>query len=308
VATVADQRLRAVLVLAVRPMTIRDRVAALWPHCELHGNSTWPRPCSVCEAEKVRPDYELPPQAYFDEAGKWGDSEFVCVGGYLARDADWMALARRWVDACRHHGLPGVHTSTFRQDCRRAGKLDQADAIFDDFVDIVRDHVLIGFAVAINVPDLAKVPSHIRKEVGDPQLACVQRVLRLLRDRLVAENFPDKIAITFDDSDDYAEKMHGLFNRVRKRDPSLRQSIVAVCFADDKVTQPVQAADMLVSLSLRWLKARVTTPDAPLPPPLQKLVEHKTQKGFGADLHHELWDEESLRQGFNELARRQERK
>jgi hypothetical protein len=246
----------------------------------------------------------LLPQVYADEAGKWHDQDFICLCGYLALESDWMTLALRWVDRLRHHGLlPAIHTSKFREQCRGIGKEDKADAIFDEFVEIARDHVRVGFAVAMDTRAFRDLPPHIRRAIGDPQLACTDRLLTLVRDRLVAEEYPSPICITFDDSDEYALATHKLVNRLRKSDPALRRYIAALTFADDESTQPVQAADMLASLTFRWLKERAVNPQAQLAGPLRKLIEHRTAKGYGADLHEDFWAKDRLLAEWQTLAR-----
>jgi len=145
-------------------------------------------------------DYEQgPPEAYFDEAGKWNDSDFVCLCGYVSADYSWHELARRWVERLKHHGLRVVHASSFAEDCRRVGKYDQRDEIFDEFINIIRDHVIVGFVIAISVRDLKALPSHMRKMYGDPHVFCVHRLLRQLHDRLVEDD--TAVCVTFDDSD-----------------------------------------------------------------------------------------------------------
>jgi hypothetical protein len=47
--------------------------------------------------------------AFFDESGKFGDSDFVCIAGYISHDGGWNNFCDRWGPLLIRHQIPYVH-------------------------------------------------------------------------------------------------------------------------------------------------------------------------------------------------------
>lgn len=48
--------------------------------------------------------------AFFDESGKFADSDFMCLCGYIA-DERWEEFSSAWRESLNKHQLPFVHTA-----------------------------------------------------------------------------------------------------------------------------------------------------------------------------------------------------
>jgi hypothetical protein len=236
------------------------------------------------------------PYAFFDESGKWQDRDFICLCGYLSDAEKWERFDQRWGKLCGENEITSLHMASLYRQAREKGwdEIRRLDVLLR-FAEVIRDNILVGFAVGLDAKHYRSMPRKLRGIVGDPPTACLRRVLRLIRNRLRAEGFNGRLSITLDEEEGAVIGFYNSIARLRKADPELGKYIGAVCFADDTYILPLQAADMLANLTARWFRDRSegkATADN-MPEPLNSLVRWPNTN-YGLDYEQELWDAEIL--------------
>jgi hypothetical protein len=61
----------------------------------------------------------------------------------------------------------------------------------------------------------------------------------------------------FDDNREYAVKCYQMLDTIKEHNPAWKQRIGSICFADDEIYTPLQAADVAAWLSNSRLKAQM---------------------------------------------------
>jgi hypothetical protein len=68
-----------------------------------------------------------------------------------------------------------------------------------DLAVVVRECTLVGFSVGLDAKHYRSLPKSKRQHgISEPHVACLQRMLRMVRDRLRAENYQQKITFVID--------------------------------------------------------------------------------------------------------------
>lgn len=237
------------------------------------------------------------PYAYFDEGGKWQDKDFICLCGYLSTETGWEKFLSGWKQLMDRHQMPtGLHMTNFYSNAaQRAWDDAKTSAVLADYSKVIRENIVIGFAVGMDATHYRALPKQLKAGVPKPDTACLQRLLRMIRDRLRRENYAGRICVTFDWEEGAVVGAYQEVLRLRLANPDLARFIGAVSFADDEFALPLQAADMLANLTYRWFKDRMEGRADPqqMPDPLKSLIlDPKT--GFGLDYEQELWNGEAL--------------
>jgi Protein of unknown function (DUF3800) len=238
----------------------------------------------------------LQPFLFLDDSGKWHDRDFVCLCGYLSDEDNWNLFLRRWQPLLQKHGLTHIHMAEFYSIANQKGwdKI-KIDSVLAEFAAIIRDHVKVGFAVGMDAKHYRALPKTRKHGIATPDVACLQRLLRLVHDKLTAVSYQGRICVTLDEEEGSAIKIYQDILRLRKSNPELGRYIAAVSFADDEFVIPLQAADMLANLTYRFLCAENVNPGRKddMPEPLKSLLI-SSSTGQGPEYIHELWSAENL--------------
>src|SRR5207253_1502380 len=120
--------------------------------------------------------------------------------------------------------------------------------------------------------------------------------------RLASEKYTDRIALTFDEDEELAQRAYRIIYRLRKANGDLRHYIGAVSFADDTFILPLQGIDIFANLTSRWMRARIADKDAKPSPSLDRMLRSPKDTTRGIDLEQEFWDAEFLLAHWAELA------
>jgi hypothetical protein len=242
------------------------------------------------------------PYAFFDDAGKWQDRDFICLCGYLSEGPKWEEFTQSWNAVLSRHGMPHLHMATFYHEAKVNGWSNtKANDVLLELAAIVRKQALIGFAVGLDAKYYRSLPKEKKNGITKPHVACLQRILRMIRDRLRDENYLGRITFTLDEEEGSAVELYRDIIGLRRSRPDLGHYIGAVCFADDRYLVPLQAADLFANLNYRWLRDRTLGKASAeeLPEPLKSLIVDPA--GRSIDLHDELWNEDALRSGIEQL-------
>jgi hypothetical protein len=245
----------------------------------------------------------LEPYAFFDDAGKWQDRDFICLSGFLSDGERWQNFTDQWSQFLDEKGMTRLHMSEFYAGAQQKGWSDaKCLEVLLRLASIAREHILIGFSVGLDAKHYRSLPKSRTAGVPKPNVACLQRVLRLIRDRLHKERYESRITFTLDEEEGTTVELYRDILKLRKSRPDLGRYIGAVCFADDTFLVPLQAADMLANLTYRRFHDRMTSKASTdqLPEPLKSLIV-SPETGRALDHEQELWDASALDAGINTL-------
>lgn len=249
----------------------------------------------------------LQPYAFFDESGKWRDRDFICLCGYLSDEDKWNRFLQHWKSLCDNYGIKSVHMSTFHHEAKEKGWDDgKTEQVLLEFARVIRNHVIVDFAVGLDAKYYRSLPKAQKDRMGNPSVACLHRLLRLIRNRLHAERYPNRIAVTFDEEEGTVIGFYKAILGLREANPDLGNYIGSVSFADDQFIIPLQAADMLAYLTGKWFHDRMSgkARTDELPEVLKSLLV-SPDSCYGMDYEQELWDAERLGQELNNFLRKE---
>ena len=137
------------------------------------------------------------PYAFFDDSGKWHDRNFVCLCGYLSDETNWNQFIGRWLPLLRKHDLRSIRMSSFYTTAKgRNWSAAKTNEVLTEFATIIRDHVKVGIAVGMDAKHYRGLPKAVKDGIATPDIACPQRMLRLIRDKLTAEKYQGRVCVT----------------------------------------------------------------------------------------------------------------
>jgi hypothetical protein len=127
------------------------------------------------------------PMVFLDESSNFGKSDFVCIAGYIAADAQWEAFAMEWRLLIEKHHLTSLHTAEFLAGAGDYKKLSldrpAREAILQEFIGTIRKHLPAGFGVGVEAAHFREITKNETKRVK-PEVFCFQRILRLVTEKL----------------------------------------------------------------------------------------------------------------------------
>lgn len=84
--------------------------------------------------------------AYFDESGKFKDSQFICVAGFVSDEAHWNAYAQAWGELLETHNIRALHMRELMSFTGQFKGWDREHAkkALAEFIQVIRQNVLIG--------------------------------------------------------------------------------------------------------------------------------------------------------------------
>lgn len=185
--------------------------------------------------------------AYFDESGKFKDSQFICIAGFVSDEPHWNAYAEAWGQLLQKYKIPALHMRELMSFTGpfKGWERELAKAALAEFIDVIRRNALIGLGVGFDTSHMKSMRPDTRKKIGDPQYFCFQRVLRLLVNKLTEVGYKGQIPVTFDDTEEHAVRCYRMWSRLREEYPELKGYVPAITFADADVFYPLQGADVL---------------------------------------------------------------
>ncbi len=121
---------------------------------------------------------------FFDESGKFADSDFVCLCGYMSNQ-NWGSFNDEWGSLLMRYGFPSLHMSQINwRDEKQVSSLR-------DFATAVRSHIPLAFGVAVDVKYYRSMPVEKRRLLGDkdPRDFTFHQLLRLVFEDLRSQKF-----------------------------------------------------------------------------------------------------------------------
>jgi len=243
--------------------------------------------------------------AYFDDSGKFADSDFICMAGYLSDDKNWEQFCLAWRDLLFKNNLPFIHMKDFvhlRGPYEELGWThERKQKVLDEFITIIRTYILAGFGVAVDAKYYRSMALEARKLLGDPHLFCFQRLMSRFTRKLKESGWNEPIPVIFDDCEEYSVRCYRLWSAMRANYPDMKSQISAITFADDKIFYPLQGADILAWETTKHL--RQMAEQRKLRPTMDSLMRTSNNPALGIEYISELWDGPELEKAYLEHAK-----
>jgi uncharacterized protein DUF3800 len=217
-----------------------------------------------------------------DESGKLHDSKFVAFAGCIAFDQHWAVFEVKWRERITKENIAYVSMKDaihFRNEFSGwKERTEERDQLLKDLATIGMD--LIGFWIpmVIDTDRFKAMPEQKRKRLKNPQYmgfeGCVKAIIKGSPRQDVFLN------LYCDLSEEYAETCLKLFQRMRFKEPELKQRCVAITFADDTKLGPLQLADMMAYCARADHLRHVDKPDSIVEELLAIFRREKTTEGY----------------------------
>lgn len=245
----------------------------------------------------------IEPYAFVDDAGKWNDQDAICLCGYLGTGTQWVQFMPQWQSRLDKHGLTRLHMAKFWGESAARGWDDPtANQVLIDIAGVIRELKLIGIQVALDAKHYRSMAQDRKSAMPKPHIACLQRVLRIIRNRLHEDGVTDRITLCIDEEEGSVVSLYREILQLRQDRPDLGRYIGSVCFADDEFYSPLQAADMLANNTFKYFRDILSGAGniKVLPEVFRNLITDPTTDRL-LDIHYEFWTAEALELGIDEM-------
>jgi hypothetical protein len=192
--------------------------------------------------------------AFFDESGKFQDHSTVSFCGVAAVAKEFDAFGPDWNRELYRAGLKyltmkeALNAKRSLSKKRPAKGTEKRVEALMPFVNCIKRHLGgVVFSLAVDVVAFKSAPSNIREIWGDnPNYLAFARALQAVLEIVHPE---DKLSLICDDEESTALGMYKLYRKVKLVWPEAHSKCASISFADDEVFVPLQAADMIASLT-----------------------------------------------------------
>jgi hypothetical protein len=221
-----------------------------------------------------------------DDVGDCNRDGMSAVVGYAAYRERWQDFNYAWRKTLADFGLEFIHTTEYLYKYLRVGDHPPTDAeIFktlDPWIDIIHVHLLnpnlrpnspppgFGVSMLVRCDAYNELSPNEKKFVREPWITAFELAVgmacKVVKDDLSKEN---GMAVQMDESQN-ASHLYESYQALKAENDTVRKFLGAICFCDDKLHWPVQAADLLAHLTLRaWRNYGIA---APWPEAFRRLV------------------------------------
>lgn len=218
-----------------------------------------------------------------DESGKFtGGHSRVAFGGWISDDVGWGAFQKDWKRYLAARGVSALHVGELLS---HSAVYQGVSMSWDEKLNFLRAgleisnrHALAYFGCAVDCAAFSAMSNESQHKCGgDAHMLCFNRtigtVVELFTELDAAEDpsshYPHPIGLIFDDNREYAVRCYQMLDAIKERNPIWKKRIGSICFVNDVLYEPLQAADALAWLFANRLKAAT----APNPRHLLKLED-----------------------------------
>jgi Protein of unknown function (DUF3800) len=194
-------------------------------------------------------------QAFFDESGKFKDKHIVSFCGFCSPSAKVLEFEDEWRGLLRHYGL---HALSMKRALRRtirfsenekAPSVEERNAVLGRFAQCARKYFEMGIAITIDVAAYKKWPAHAKRRVGGSDNPHYMAFICAILGCTHYISGEDRINMICDDDNETAMNCYRIYQRGKTIDLDIKKKLVSITFADDEAFVPLQAADLLASIS-----------------------------------------------------------
>jgi hypothetical protein len=190
--------------------------------------------------------------AYFDDSGKEGDRDVICLGCVAGFQERFEGFDIRWNQLLRTNGIKVLsakdvlnYSKPISEKNDRVGLKNRIEDLMPFVLSIRKELNLISGTV-VDVKEFKTIPSNLKGFVGNAALnmAFLRSVLHTLT--FCPEG--DVACLTFDEDNETTEPFYKMYKRVKRLLPEADAKLAAITFADDSSLRALQAADVVGSL------------------------------------------------------------
>lgn len=231
-------------------------------------------------------------QAFFDDADSFKDSGSLCLAGYVSDQQSWTAFSNDWSTLLNKHQIGYLHISDFLsgQSPYRTVKLINDGRIntVSEFAQVIRAHALFGISVNVDTKAYKELTARERKKLSVERF-CFYRLLRKIIARIAQCNPHEHLSIVFNDSTEYSTRFCSALRDLKIRKRAVRDAVASISFANDAMVLPLQAAELLASITTHEMRKGVREW---LDSPFHDLL--RCSYPFDQSCDEEFWDRDEI--------------
>lgn len=192
-----------------------------------------------------------------DDCETLGAGDQVALSALAASDSSWLAFSEKWSEALDRNGIQYMHTTDFLTGNGpykdyQASK-ERRHEILGEFSAIIREIVTFGYSVVVNKSEYDDFMRGIDKKIN-AQSFCFHRIISKIVDHLNEGKIAERISFMVDDSAKQSQHFLSLWQKTRNRNKIIQDSFPSLSFCDDKVTFPLQGADVLANFLVQEIR------------------------------------------------------
>jgi hypothetical protein len=198
-------------------------------------------------------------EVFLDGSGKLHDkrAENVVLAGLVMKADIVGEFSEEWAKAiatnatqCR---LPIPEAFHATDAFNRAGEFsnwrpEQVQRLAMELAELAQEYAYKLICAPAKKSEWMKLPERFRKKLKSPNElsfeVCLEGLLTIISPR-------DFVRIVCDDEEKEAMEMYKLLNRFKLRHGDRREALTAICFANDRLHPPLQAADLYAFVQRR---------------------------------------------------------
>jgi hypothetical protein len=198
-----------------------------------------------------------------DDVGTCGNDGMSAVVGYVAYSDAWKRFNGRWLFTLAQLQRDYLHTAKYLNEFPLIGGNGITDediwSILAPFIETVKGTLLteggIPICVITDCDAYDQLSANEKKFIRPPEENSFERAIKLSCEALNHKfNISDAVSIQMDESAN-APRLYSRYEAMKRGDEFMKAHLGALCFCDDKRHAPVQAADMLGNILLKfWRK------------------------------------------------------
>jgi len=187
-------------------------------------------------------------RAFCDESYD-GESRIYTIGGFVARDKEWVGLAKRFKLRCLKDSIQCYHAA----DCEgRYGDFkhlskDQTVQLNTELIDEMLKSQIVGFAISVILEDYRKVQQSSEKAkrmLGpSPYFLAMQMFLVEVCGEIHADRPNYRVAFIFDQQEQFSGRAKQLYHEVKRKNPNAARCMGTLTYADRRRFVQLQVAD-----------------------------------------------------------------
>jgi Protein of unknown function (DUF3800) len=184
----------------------------------------------------------------FDESGKYNDSEVVIFAGFFATSDQWTDFGRKWHALLRKEGLTWLHMVDAVQMndeyAKFRSRTSDLDSLLLSLTEVICEHAIEGTINRISMKEFRTLDQAVYHRYKDPFYYAFEGGIEALS-KSPTLGPHDRFNLICDDSEEYSTECLKAYRRLCKLNPDIANKFGMICFGDDKMYSPLQAADML---------------------------------------------------------------
>ena len=189
--------------------------------------------------------------------------------GYVATDECWKGFNASWQAVLDYLGLESLHTARYLNQFPLIGDKPKSEEddyrILELFLQAVRGEILergrFGVIVLTECSGYESLNNEEKIWIRPPARHSLEMLIGTVCKQVspvLGRHNPIAFQIDETDSPDNAMEVLESYTILKKQNDHYRRSLGGICFADDTMLRPLQAADMLGNLALKgWRRHKI---------------------------------------------------